>query len=519
MILPSGSHELDLGGSARDRFLREFATRIDVEETRAEFRPEWIDPETFCRDALGHRIWRGQKEILDAVLLRPRARVAVKACHASSKTFTAAEAILYWISRFPDGIAITTGPTFDKSVKRQIWGEVHKALGGSELSFPKVLQTSIEIGPDNYAAGMSTKSATAFQGWHGKILIVVDEAPGVLEALFSAIRGARAAGDVRVLMLGNPTEIGGPYYDAFEPGSPWDTYTIHAFDTPNFDDLRPDGVRGFEIPDEEIVELLLGLPDEEVYADAGRVEPWPMLTSREWVVEQIREVYEKDPHDADWEARVCGRFPRRQKSAIIFMEWIERAGTLPLRRDPDVLLEAGIDCAGPGKDETVVYVRRSVDVVDFFATTAADPREAVAEFLQPYAEELAFVKVDVTGLGWGYARYWEDLGYPIVDVNFSEDPVGGSPAETEELKKQYGTLADQAAFEVRDLFELSKVRGLEDRETRKQVASIQWTRRKGKKVHVPKREGDRSPDRAWACILAFWEPKGTKRQTRRLRVM
>jgi hypothetical protein len=54
-----------------------------------------------------------------------------------------------------------------------------------------------------------------FQGFHGRLLIVVDEAPGVKADIWEAIEGIRAGGDVRVLALGNPTIASGPFYDAF----------------------------------------------------------------------------------------------------------------------------------------------------------------------------------------------------------------------------------------------------------------------------------------------------------------
>ena len=67
-----------------------------------------------------------------------------------------------------------------------------------------------------------------FQGFQGRLLTVVDEAPGVKADIWDAIEGIRAGGDVRVLALGNPTIVSGPFHDAFTshftsnhlPGSP-----------------------------------------------------------------------------------------------------------------------------------------------------------------------------------------------------------------------------------------------------------------------------------------------------------
>jgi hypothetical protein len=60
----------------------------------------------------------------------------VKACHASGKTFTAAETVLWWVILHQDAIAITTAPTRTQ-VERLLWGEIHQAVGRAEIQYPK----------------------------------------------------------------------------------------------------------------------------------------------------------------------------------------------------------------------------------------------------------------------------------------------------------------------------------------------------------------------------------------------
>jgi hypothetical protein len=103
----------------------------------------------------------------------------------------------------------------------------------STIPYPKPWKTRLDLGPNRYAIGLSTNEGVRFQGWHGKILIVIDEAPGVRPEIYEAIEGIRAGGDVRVLALGNPTVAGGPFYDAFTINRDgWSLFTISAFDTP-----------------------------------------------------------------------------------------------------------------------------------------------------------------------------------------------------------------------------------------------------------------------------------------------
>ena len=111
------------------------------------------DPVRFAIGILRHDVWPLQARILRAVATAPR--VAVKACHASSKTFTAAEAVLWWVTRFPDGIVVTTAPTWIQ-VERLLWGEIHKAARSAVVAYPPFNRTDFRFGPNNYAVGVST---------------------------------------------------------------------------------------------------------------------------------------------------------------------------------------------------------------------------------------------------------------------------------------------------------------------------------------------------------------------------
>lgn len=208
------------------------------------------DPVWFARMALGVELWETQREILAAVAHHNR--IAVKACHASGKTFAIAVAVLWWLVAHSDGIIVTTAPTW-LQVEQIIWGEIRKLLIHAEargvLKFPRPQRTQLKLGPQNYAIGLSTDDSSRFQGFHsGHVLIVIDEAPGVRAEIFEAIEGIRAGGQVHVLAIGNPTWAGGPFYDAFAGDrAQWDPYTISAFDSPNLDGLSIEKLRQLPI--------------------------------------------------------------------------------------------------------------------------------------------------------------------------------------------------------------------------------------------------------------------------------
>src|ERR1017187_10295404 len=137
------------------------------------------DPVGFTAAILGHHIWRIPAQILES--LAKNRHTAVKSCHASGKTFTAAEAVIWWITRWGDGIAITTAPTW-LQVKKLLWGEIRKTLPAARIEYPKLAPsaTELKLGEGNYALGLSTNEGVNFQGFHSPhILMVLDEAPGV----------------------------------------------------------------------------------------------------------------------------------------------------------------------------------------------------------------------------------------------------------------------------------------------------------------------------------------------------
>jgi len=131
------------------------------------------DPVRFCHGLLRQDLWPLQEAILRAVA--SRSRVAVKACHASGKTFVAAVAVLWFVTRYRDGIVVTTAPTWTQ-VEKLLWGEIHRAVQSSRIAFPQLSKTELRIGAGNYALGLSTNEGVRFQGFHGRVLIVVDEA-------------------------------------------------------------------------------------------------------------------------------------------------------------------------------------------------------------------------------------------------------------------------------------------------------------------------------------------------------
>lgn len=420
-----------------------------------------------------------------AAIARPRAQVAVKACHASAKTFTAAEIVLWWVYAMR-GVAITTAPTWPQ-VEKLLWGEIHKAHASARYPLGgKPNDTELKLAPDVWAMGLSTNEGVRFQGFHGTVLIVVDEAPGVRPDIFEAIEGVRAGGDVRVLLLGNPTIASGPFHDAYKTHrAAWRTFTIDAFDTPNLAGVS--------------LEELRAIPETADDDPRLAVAPRPYLTARRWVHEKLHSWGETSPL---WESRVRGQFPKHSEDALISLAWLEAAGAEPepVAGDDAPPIVAGVDVAGPGEDETVLCVRQGPAIRELSHWAIPDPRGEVVARLADWRErgKLA-VNVDSAGIGYYLARHLNDLGFDVSDVN-----VGEKANDTE----RYANLKAELYWGLRQRFEAGDVRGLADDVAVGQLAGARYGHNARGQIVIESKEaarkrGVKSPDRAEAVMLAF----------------
>lgn len=458
-----------------------------------------IDPKLFAKVWLQTDLWYMQERILDAIATK--ARVAVKACHSSSKSFTSAIAVLWFLARYEDAVVVTTAPTWHQ-VEKILWGEIHSALLRSRYDFPKPNLTELKIGPKRYAYGLSTTvtkqdEGVKFQGIHAKnVLVIIDEAPGVNPKLWEAIEGARAGGNVHILAIGNPTIASGPFHTAFtKERSGWDIHTIDAFDTPNLKGLYQEGIhcKNHEECQRDCAEcslaVLLKLPDAELDKNTHSY-----LTTRRWVVEQYHAWGEDHPF---WESRVRGRFPKQSPDSLLSLTWLEQAALRTVPEGDECM--AGLDVAGPGEDETSLTIRKGGQVVYHNQWPSSDPRGEVVEALNPYKSMLSSVNIDCIGIGWGMYQHLNDLKFPAIPVNV---------CEASNDSEKFADIKSEFFWGLRMRFEAGDIGGLTDEKTIGQLAGIRYSPTPRGQVKIESKEdarkrGVKSPDRAESVMLAF----------------
>ena len=439
------------------------------------------DPVAFSRDVLQAHPWPKQADIMRDVA--KHRRVAVRACHASGKTFMAAQLVLWWIMTRPQGVVISTSATFTQ-VRYQLWREVHHAANRSRVELPReaLSTTALRLSPTRFALGLSTNEPTRIQGFHAPaILVIVDEANGVSTDIWNAIESLESGGEVRVLIMGNPVVPLGFFYEAFtRQRSLWVNHTISAFDTPNLatiPNVEHDPVEALQAltPDELDVTLIKG------------------LTSRRWVWERITGWGVGSPM---WKARVLGEFPAQAEDALIPLSWIERAEA-SVAVPGDQKLIGGIDVAGPGEDETVVVARRGVQLEALHAWNVSDARGPVLAYLKQLGGPGAFseVRVDSVGIGHYFSLDIRDAGYRVVPI------VGGAASRN---PQRFLNKRAELHWGLREAFQGKQVAGLTDQLTVQQLSMLRYLHTsRGLIQMVPKADMMESPDRAEGVVYAF----------------
>jgi hypothetical protein len=378
-----------------------------------------------------------------------------------------------WVATAPDAIAITTATTWNQ-VETILWGEIRK---GWQPSLPgRLLPRAPEwvISPSNWARGLSVVDPTNLQGYHeGRVLVVVDEAAGVEAPIYEAINGLLAGGDSACLLIGNPIESSGPFYEAAQ-NPRWKCIPISAFDTPNL--LAPDG---------------------EV--------PYPKLVTREWVEERRDEWGEDDPR---WISKVLGQFPDVGTRIIVPLAWFDRINkTEIIEFDKTDRPQMGLDIARFGNDDSAMCIRRGPQILHLERIHGASGPE-VGGWAANRAREYGVTRIwgDSGGLGGPVLDFMRSAGLNVVDVN------AGSKTHHPE---DFVILRDELWWSFRDRFRDQSLTIHPDCDPREvsilrlQVSALFYDydmrgRIKVESKEQAKKRGVTSPDLADAGCLAFY---------------
>lgn len=497
-----------------------------------EMRTTYLDmPHYFVIDVLGANLWSVQQEIAQAVFQYKY--VAVKTCNAIGKSFLAARVVLAFLMLHPGSIVVTTAPTW-RQVTDVLWREIATAvkLSKFKLTEKEVTQAGLSLDTDWFAVGLSTKRPENFFGYHADhILVVVDEAGGVEEAIFKGVAAITPNANARVLLIGNPTDPSGTFYDAFtKPELGYKCFTVSAFDTPNFRDA--------------------GITDLQTLLKV--FTPPPGIDQVEWTTKVNKQLEQKmNPayrgliapsvvygryHEwgvdsPAWESLIMGEFPSQANQSLIPTSLVSMAmnmygvdeptgktyAELSGWKIPDGPPSFGQDMARFGNDLNVLTPRRGgwVDQqitwnkVDLMVS--ADNIVNVIDPLDPFTE----VNIDDTGNGGGTtdrlrqkSRESLESGMPAHQYRINAYNFSSKEFMNDEDRAKFFDITSLLYWNLRTQFYNKSIALHYDKDLFDELVGRRWSIVGGKikvesKEDYKRRTGGKSPDRSDSLALAF----------------
>jgi phage terminase large subunit len=232
-----------------------------------------------------------------------------------------------------------------------------------------------------------------------------------------------------------------------------------------------------------------------VELEQGKIDnPWfPDILQAEMEAD-----YKRNPDEA---IHTWGGQPRKQGFNAI-LNRVDVRNAMERKVEGTEPEELGVDVARFGDDTTQIYRRRGFKTVEHREYAKLDTQVIAREAWEMAGRDRRKpIKVDDTGVGGGVTDRLRALGANVIAVNF-----GGKSGDTD----KYETAADEMWFEFEkkiheveipndpELFTqlTGRLYGYDKRERRKVESKTEYKKRWG-----------RSPDKADALLLAYYNPK------------
>lgn len=350
-------------------------------------------PVLFVREVLGQEPEPWQAEALTAIAEGNR-RLSIRSGHGVGKsTFASWAAIWYATTRYTCKVVVTA-PT-----SSQLYDALFAELKGQMRKLPphlqelwdiKVERVELKAAPTEVFISARTSRAEqpeAMQGVHADhVLLIADEASGIPEAVFEAAVGSMSGHNAVTLLLGNPTQSSGMFYDTHHRlKDEWWTKRVSAQDVPN-----------------------------RVSAD---------------FIREVASTYGENSNA--YRVRVLGEFPLADDDAIIPIALLESARVRQVSTNPQAATVWGLDVARFGSDRTVLTKRQANSLLEPQQIKRnLDTMQVVGWIVNEWNETPARLRpteilVDSIGIGAGVADRLREMGLPTTDVNVSEAPAFG----------------------------------------------------------------------------------------------
>jgi hypothetical protein len=337
-------------------------------------------------------------DIRDGLAIDKAIQEAVASGHGIGKSALVSWIILWAISTHEDTKGVVTANT-ETQLKTKTWAELAKwhrlcickhwfeltatALYSKDPAHEKTWR--IDMIP------WSERNTEAFAGLHNqgkRIIIVMDEASAIPDIIWEVSEGALTDENTQIIWcaFGNPTRNTGRFRECFGRFK-------HRWKNKQIDSRTVS------------------------------------LTNKEQIAQWVADYGE----DSDFvRVRVRGVFPRAGSMQFIPSDLAEEAAQRSLKSQDFDPMVMGVDVARFGDDQSVLWFRRgrdakSIPPIKLRNVDTMTLASKIAEARKYYHVEAVFV--DGTGVGGGVIDRLNQLGVPVVEVQFGAKPDRSMPGQ------------------------------------------------------------------------------------------
>ena len=292
---------------------------------------------------------------------------SIRSGHGIGKSTALSWLIIWFMCTRPFPKIPCTAPT-KHQLYDILWAEIAKWLNPTLRTEIEWTQEKLYMKryPENWFAVPRTATLPdALQGFHADhLLYIIDEASGVKDIVFEPVLGSLSTQDARLVMMGNPTQLSGFFFDS------------HNKNRNKYSTSKVSGENSKRVSREFIQDIIdmYGL-DSDVYR-----------------------------------VRVAGDFPKAMPDSFIQLDWVENCSKrTPTKIYPTLRIDIGVDVARYGDDETVINIlfdkryqqkQKILNHNDTMQVTGNIVR-IVESLRQQYIGIPIHVKIDCDGLGVG----------------------------------------------------------------------------------------------------------------------
>lgn len=433
----------------------------------------------------------------------------------------------------PTQIRIVTTAANFRLVKTIMWPYIKRVAADHLLP-----GSNKRVGPDRMnmtewfvkdtlvADGVSSedKDETSMRGIHslGRVVVIVDEASGISHTIGRVLNGLLTTEDDRLVVLGNPpTEDTDTWFEWFSEQKIVNTITIPFTETPNFTGEKT-GICTRCSP---------RIPQHTISKH---------LTSAK-TISDVRAQY-PDDNDPYVRAFLYAEFPTGNVAKTIPMAFIQKALPITTRDNKPFVdeewiekskrtgpIRLGVDVASDGGDELVVAQRDGWHGTILHTSSGPTNENAlvVAGKVKTYIEDACkkhqergmstpvMVNVDRNGVGWGVTSFLQEW---VVEQGLNAVVVGVMSGEKARQEQRFLKQRSEMWWNMRELLQGDDVEitfGIDEMTVKQLNGPTYTTDTAGRTQVEPKSKmaarGVKSPDRADALILAYYESPSKRR--------